>query len=102
MGWTLKLLPNNHGLLTGRMDPGLGYNLTSGVEFRAGFRRARLGRQYAEFFGVFDGEKMIGVYSPLDVIFGATDYEAYNCKGYKSEDAAAVMTNLAIYISTLK
>ena len=102
MGWTLKLLPNNNGLLTGRMDPGLGYNLTSGVEFRAGFRKARLGRQYAEFFGIFSGEKMIGVYSPLDIVFAATDYEAYNCKGYKPEDAASVMTNLAIYISTLK
>jgi len=101
-GWQLKLLPNSHGLLTGRMDPGLGYNLTSGVEFRAGFRMARLGRQYAEFFGVFDGEKMIGVYSPLDMVFSATDYEASKCKGYKPDDAAAVMTNLAVYISTLK
>jgi len=84
------------------MDPGLGYNLTSGVEFRAGFRMARLGRQYAEFFGIFDGEKMIGVYSPLDMVFSATDYEAFKCKGYKPEDAAAVMTNLAVYVSTLK
>jgi len=102
MNWQLKLLPNNNGLLTGRMDPGLGYNLTSGVEFRAGFRMARLNRQYAEFYGIFNGEKMIGVYSPLDMVFSATDYEAFKCKGYKPEDAAAVMTNLAIYISTLK
>jgi len=102
MGWTLKLLPNNHGLLTGRMDPGLGYSLTSGVEFRHTFGKARIGRNYAEFFGIFDGDKMIGVYSPLDMVFSATDYEAYKCKGYKPEDAAAVMTNLAVYMSTLK
>jgi hypothetical protein len=102
LGWTLKLLPKEHGLTTGRLDPGLGYNLASGVEFRAGFRKARLGRNFAEFYGVFDGEKMIGVYSPLDVVFAATDYEAFNCRGYKPDDAAAVMTNLAVYMSTLK
>ncbi|MCX5655660.1 MAG: DUF4159 domain-containing protein [Planctomycetota bacterium] len=102
MGWQLKLLPNTHDLLTGRMDPALGYNLTSGVEFRTGFRMARLGRNYAEFYGIFDGEKMIGAYSPLDIVFSATEYEAFKCKGYKPEDAAAVMTNLAIYFSTLK
>jgi hypothetical protein len=102
MGWGLQFLPNTHGLLTGRMGPGTGYNLTSGVEFRQGFRMQRLNRQYAEFIGVFAGDKMIGVYSPLDIVFSATDYEAFRCRGYKTEDAEAVATNLAIYLSTLK
>jgi len=102
MGWGLQLLPNTHGLLTGRMESGTGYNLTSGVEFRQGFRMQRLGRQYAEFIGVFAGDKMIGVYSPLDIVFSATDYEAFRCRGYRQEDAEAVATNLAIYLSTLK
>ncbi|MBM4018016.1 MAG: DUF4159 domain-containing protein [Planctomycetes bacterium] len=102
LGWELKLLPNTHGLMTGRMESGLGYNLTTGVEFRTGFRMQRLGRQYAEFFGIYQGEKVIGIYSPLDTIFCATDYEAFRCRGYRSEDAEAVATNLAVFFSTLK
>ena len=102
MKWELKLLPNTHGLMTGRMDPGTGYNLTTGVTFRKVLRLARLSRPCAEFWGLYQGDKMIGVYSPLDIVFSTTGYEAFQCKGYKPPDAAAVATNLAIYFSTLK
>jgi hypothetical protein len=36
------------------------------------------------------------------VVFSITGLEAYKCKGYKAEDAAAVATNLACFFSTLK
>jgi hypothetical protein len=101
MKWELRLLPNTHGLMTGRMEGGTGYDLTRGVKFSYWFGRQRLGRPYAEFFGVFDGEKMIGIYSPLDILYSITGYEAWHSRGYQEEDAAAVGTNLAIYLSTL-
>jgi hypothetical protein len=101
MKWDLKILGKDHPLMTGKLDPALGYDLTKGVEFRPGFRMQRLGRPYAEFFGVFQGDKMIGVYTPLDVVFSATPYEAWRCLGYKSEDAQAVAANLVLYLSTL-
>jgi hypothetical protein len=100
--WELKLLPNTHPLMNGRMEPGLAYNLTTGIEFRQSMRVQRLGRNYAEFYGVFDADKLLGVYSPLDTLFCITGYEAYKCRGYKAEDAAAADTNLAVYLSTLK
>jgi len=102
MKWEVKLLGRDHPLMTGRMDPATGYDLTKGVEFRPGFRMQRLGRQYAEFFGLFAGDKMVGVYSPLDTVFASTPYEAFRCRGYKTEDAQAVAANLALYFSTLK
>jgi hypothetical protein len=103
MKWDLKILPPTHPLMSGKMDGGaVGYNLTTGVEFHQSLRVQRLGRLYAEFFGVYQGDKMIGVYSPLDVVFSITGLEAYKCKGYKAEDAAAVATNLACFFSTLK
>ena len=100
MGWELKLLPPSHGLMTGRMDPAQGYNLTSGVQFRRALRVRRLGRGYAEFVGVFDGERMVGLYSPFDVLFGLQPYEAWDISGYQAADAAAVATNLVLYLTT--
>jgi hypothetical protein len=102
MGWELKLLPPTHAIMTGRMDPGLGFDLTKGVEFRTSMRIVRLNRPYADFFGIYQGDKMIGVYSPLDALYSMTGYDAYKNKGYKTEDAAAVATNLAVYFSTQK
>jgi hypothetical protein len=88
--------------MNGKMDGGIGYNLTSGVEFRQSLRLQRGSRPYAELLGIFEGDKMIGVYSPLDVVFSVSGLEAYKCRGYKPEDAAAVATNLAVYLSTRK
>jgi hypothetical protein len=99
MGWTVKNLPFSHPLLSGRMDPGLGYNLTDGVEFRQALRLERAGRNYAAICGVFAGDKLVGVYLPLDVVFSLTGYEAWRCAGYKTEDAEAVATNLLVYLS---
>jgi len=102
MKWDLRMLPPDHPLMTGRMDPAAGHKLTGGMEFRTSLRMLRLNRQYADIFGVFAGDRMIGVYTPLDVVFSALSYEAFRCRGYKTEDAQAVAANLALYLSTLK
>jgi hypothetical protein len=100
MGWELKMLPMTHGLMTGRMDAATGYNLTTGVEFRRALRVSRLGRPNAEFVGLFDGDRLVGVYSPLDVLFSMNPYEAWSCKGYQPADAQAVATNVALSLTT--
>ena len=102
MGLTLKLLPGGHPLLHGRMTGAVGHNLTARVQFRRALRAQRIGRPSAEFYGIYQGEKMVGLYSPFDVVFSLTGYEAHRCRGYKAEDAMAVGTNLALYFSTLK
>jgi hypothetical protein len=103
MGWELKMLPATHGLMTGRMGAATGYNLTTGVEFRRALRVSRLGRpnaDLADLFGVFDGDRLVGVYSPLDVLFSMNPYEAWSCKGYQPADAQAVATNVALYATS--
>ena len=102
MGLTLKLLPGSHPLLHGRMAGAEGHNLTSRVQFRRALRAQRIGRPSAEFYGIYQGSKMVGLYSPFDVVFSLTGYEAHRCRGYKAEDAMAVGTNLVLYFSTLK
>jgi hypothetical protein len=99
MDWTVKTLPFSHPLMSGQMNPGLGYNLSQGVEFRQALRTARVGRDYAEICGVFADNKLVGVYLPLDVVFSLTGYEAYRCAGYKTKDAEALATNLVVYLS---
>jgi hypothetical protein len=101
IGWKLVLLPGSHPLMHGKMDPGVGFNLTMGVQFRDAVKKDRIGFQKAEWFGIHDGEKLVGVYSPYDTVFSAAGYDAYKCRGYKTEDALAVGANLAVYVSTL-
>jgi len=97
MGWELKPLPTTHALMTGRMGAATGYNLTTGVEFRRALRVARLNRPNAEFLGLFEGDRLVGIYSPLDVLFSLTPYEAWACRGYAPADAEAVATNILLY-----
>jgi len=100
LGCKLKLLPREHPVMTGRMDPARGHDLASGVQFRRSLRIARNEKRYAELWGLFEGERMVGLYSPLDVIFSMTPYEAYGCRGYRSPDAHAVATNIVAYLTT--
>jgi hypothetical protein len=100
MGWDLKDLPATHPLITGQMAGAQGYDLATGVEFRRALRLVRAGKPQAELLGVFAGDRMIGVYSPFDILFSMTGHEAYGCRGYKAQDAAAVATNLVLYLTT--
>ena len=99
LGWELKLLDKTDALMTGRMEPALGYNLTAKVQFRRELREKRLFRRFAEFEGIYAGGKRVGAYSPFDVLFSVTPYEANKCLGYQSEDAAAVGTNIILYLT---
>jgi hypothetical protein len=98
-GWTLQPAAKTHPLLTGRLDPAVGYPLASGVRFRRALRVIRTGRDYADLHVVLADGKPAGVYSPLDVVFSATPYEAGECRGYESADAAAVATNILLDFS---
>ena len=98
-GWELKLLAPDHPLMTGKFKTGAGYNLAAGVQFRQALRVRRATRPFADLLGIYQGGKLVGVYSPFDVLFSATGYEAYNCLGYLPPDAAAVATNIAIYLT---
>jgi len=98
-GWELKPLEKTHPVLTGGFKAALGYNIASGVQFSRTLRVVRLGRTYAELLGIYQDQKLVGVYSPFDVLFSTTGLEAYGRRGYQPEDALAVATNLLIYLT---
>jgi hypothetical protein len=100
LGCELRLLPREHPLMTGKMEPARGHDLASGVQFRRSLRIQRFDKKYAELWGLFEGERMVGLYSPFDVLFSMTPYDAYGCRGYRSPDAQAVATNIVTSLTT--
>ena len=97
MGWEVKPMPATAPLITGKMDPATGYSLISNVQFSRALRVTRLSRPQAELQGIYQGEKLVGLYSPFDVLYSMTPYEAYNKRGYQSDDAKAVATNIILF-----
>jgi len=101
LGLKIKRIPQTDPLLNGRFEGGAkGLGLISGVQFKRSLRVSRLGRAHAELMGLYDGEKLVGVFSPIDIVFSATGYNAYECRGYQAQDAKAVATNIALYVTT--
>jgi hypothetical protein len=98
-GWLLKPLPKDHPMMTGSMNAAGGYDLTTGVEFRRALRITRAAKPWAELDGIFAGERLVGVFSPFDVEFCLSPYEAYDCRGYKPTDAGAVALNILVYLT---
>ncbi len=99
VGWQLKPIPQTHALMTGRLPRGAGYGLISGVQFSRSLRVMRLGRPHADLMGIYVGDKLAGVYSPFDIMFSMTGYNAYDRRGYKAQDARAVATNIILFVT---
>jgi hypothetical protein len=99
-GWDLRPLPADHPLMTGTMGEAKAFNLTGGVRFRRALRIPRAGQDRADLVGVWAGDRLVGVYSPLDLAFSLNPYEAWAIRGYEPADARAVATNLLVYLST--
>jgi len=99
-GWQLKTLPKEHPLVSGTFKKALGYDLSAGVQFSRVLRVTRLGpRAFADFSGIYQDGKLVGVYSPFDVVYSTTGYDAYGRRGYSQEDALAVATNIILALT---
>jgi len=98
-GWELKPIERNHPLMTGAFKTALGYNLTKDVQFRRVLKLPRANRDHADFIGIWQDGKLVGVFSPLDAVFSSTPYDSYACKGYLQEDAVAVATNIVAFLT---
>ena len=99
MKWTVEPLPKDHPIMTGLFATAAGRNITRGLEFRRALKIARLGRPRAELAGIYQDGRLVGIYSPFDVVFSTTGYPAYGCRGYAAEDAKAVAANILLYLT---
>jgi len=100
MGLKFQRIPQTEPILNGRFEgDAKGYSLISGVEFQRSLRVARLGQKHADLMGLYSGDKLVGVFSMFDILYSTTGYNAYNCRGYKSQDAKAVAANIILFVS---
>ncbi len=99
MGWELKLLDRTAPLMTGRFAKAVGYNVTLGVRFRHALTAQRIDRPWADLEGIYQDGKMVGVYSAIDIVIAGTPCQAFDCHGYRQEDAAAVGANILLFLT---
>lgn len=91
-------LPQGHDLVAGTLPEGFaGFDLSEGVEFSRSLKVERIGRSFAALVGLYDGDKLVGVYSPYDILYSLTGAPAFGRKGYESDHAAALAMNLALW-----
>jgi hypothetical protein len=95
-GFTLKTLGTDSPLLAGQFANGArGFNVTR-VGYTFGLRPERIGQASPVLMGLYLGEKLVGVYSPFDVLFSSTGSAAFGNRGYAVEDARAIAANIVL------
>jgi len=107
-GLEIKLLPADAPPLTGAIFDATGYKLDQ-VRYSIGLDAERkrkeipsLGNaawpegQQVVLYGLYAGPRLVGLYSPFDVVFSQTGYHAFGNLGYSAEDARAVVTNVLL------
>jgi hypothetical protein len=100
LGLKFKRIPQTEPILNGRFSgDAKGYSLISGVQFQRSLRVSRLGQKHADLIGLYDGDKLVGIFSMFDILFSTTGYNAYACRGYKAQDAKALATNVILYLT---
>jgi len=98
-GLRLRLLPKEHALLTGQLGDGASGYAVPMAGYSVHARQERIGKPEPTLFGIMDGEKLVGVYSPLDILFSQTYSKAFGIRGYEAEDARALAMNIALYLT---
>jgi hypothetical protein len=96
MGLALKPLAPEDGLVTGRLGGATGFDLAARVRFSRALAIDRIGKNRAELTGLYLGDKLVGVHSPYDVLYGLTGCRAYDRLGYEPDESMAVAANLVL------
>jgi len=97
-GLTLKPLAADSPLLAGGFAGARGYHVGK-VEFTSTLREQRIGKTLPLLFGLYEGEKLVGVYSPFDLLFSQTGLVAWGNRGYAAADARAIASNIMLMLS---
>ncbi|MBN2581814.1 MAG: DUF4159 domain-containing protein, partial [Planctomycetes bacterium] len=63
-------------------------------------KTARLGKPLPELYGIRLDGKLVGIYSPFDILYSQTGCKAFGSRGYEAADARALALNLLIQAAT--
>ena len=98
LGLGIAAINKEHPLLTGKMDGVTGYEISS-VGYKFNLRRERLGRPEPQLFLLMSQDRVVGVYSPFDLLYAQTGCDAFDNRGYSTDDARAILTNVMLMVS---
>jgi Domain of unknown function (DUF4159) len=99
LGLVMKPIRKGHPIVTGQMDGATGYVLDR-MHYCHALKAQRIGKPYPALSGLYAGDKLVGVYSPFDLMYCHAGYSAWNCRGYAPDDALAILTNILLHVST--
>ena len=96
-GFTLEPQAEGSALLTGSLGKASGFEVAEPATTRALCQeRERAGGNAPLFYSILDGPKVVGVYSPYDLMISQTGVRAYGIRGYHVCDARALATNVLL------
>jgi hypothetical protein len=96
MGLTLTECGPEHPLLSGDLGAaGRGYGIGK-VEFTHALRERQIGASKPTILELRLGDRVVGVYSPLDLMFAQTGCAAFGSRGYDAADARALAVNVTL------
>ena len=99
LGLEVRELTAESPLLSGQMGAATGYAIAQ-VGFKFHLRVDRIGKAQPLLYGLYRGDRMVGVYSPFDLCYSQTGFDAWANRGYEDEDALAILTNILLWAST--
>jgi len=99
LGLQIKWLDTDSPLVTGQMDGATGYRLEK-MKYRHALKAERIGKLQPLLAGLYLSDRLVGVYSPFDLLYSHAGYDAWMCRGYAAEDAQAILTNILLLAST--
>ncbi|MBN2583058.1 MAG: DUF4159 domain-containing protein [Planctomycetes bacterium] len=97
-GIEVKALAADDAVLTGQFSGASGYAIDK-VGFKRSLLAERIGNAKAELYGLYRGGKMVGVYSPLDLMYSQTGLDAWGSRGYEADDARTILANILLRAS---
>jgi hypothetical protein len=98
LGLKIMALNKDASILTGSLGEATGYAIDQ-VRFKYALRVERVGKMMSDLHGLYLGDRLVGIYSPFDISWCRTGMDAFDCRGYETEDAQAIWTNLLLWAS---
>ncbi|NLX57951.1 MAG: DUF4159 domain-containing protein [Phycisphaerae bacterium] len=102
MGWTVKRLPDDHPIVTGSMGAATGHDLAKGVKFTFHALAKATSPLRLELYGLYAGDRLVGVYSPRDLMYGQANLRAFGNIGYDAPSAQMIVENALLYATAQK
>jgi hypothetical protein len=101
MGWTVKPLAADHPILSGSMTGATGQDITKGLTYTHHALAKASSPLRVDLRGIYAGERLVGLYSPRDLLYAQAGLRAFGSIGYDLVSAQKVIENVLLYATTV-